>query len=251
MEIARGVYSIGQDAGGQVRCFLVDDGRRLTLIDTLWDGDGGRILEEIRRIGRKVTDLQHIVLTHAHRSHLGGLAALKAASGATVLCHGWESDIVEGDRVAQPVPLLPMRPVRAYFHVYPLQLGAALGVGKHRPCRVDGLLGDGDRVGPLQVIHAPGHTPGHLAFHLPEQRVLFVGDAVVTYPLFSAGWPAFVLNHRQAYDSLVRFAELRPDVAAVGHGDAVRDGTAERLEALTETAYDQWHATRQPTQPAT
>jgi len=241
MEIAQGVHSIGQDAGGHVRCFLVDGGDRLTLVDTLWDADGHRITEEIRRIGRKVTELAHIVLTHGHRSHLGGLAALKEMSGAEVLCHGWEADIVEGDRTAQPVPIVPMRPLRAYLRVYPLQLGAALGVDGHRPCRVDAMLADGDRVGPLRVLHAPGHTPGHLAFYWPERRVLFTGDAVVTYPLLAPGWPAFTLNRKQACASLCRLTELRVDVAAVGHGDAITTAAADRLLSLTEVAHDQWN----------
>jgi glyoxylase-like metal-dependent hydrolase (beta-lactamase superfamily II) len=242
MEIAHGVYSIGREQGGRVRCFLLDGGDRLTLVDTLWDADGGRVLEEISRLGRKVTDLAHIVLTHAHRSHLGGLARLKQLSGAEVLCHGWEADIVEGDRTAQPVSIVPMRPLRAYLPVYPLQLGAALGLGKHPPCQVDGRLADGDRVGPLRVLHTPGHTPGHLAFHLPERRVVFTGDAVVTYPLFAAGWPAFVLNRREASASLCRLAELGADVAAVGHGDAITTAAVDRLRSLTGMAGDRRNA---------
>jgi glyoxylase-like metal-dependent hydrolase (beta-lactamase superfamily II) len=241
MEIAEGVYSVGQRQGGQVRCFLLDDGRSLTLVDTLWDADAGRVLAEIGRIGRKVTDLKHIVLTHAHRSHLGGLATLRQMSGAVVCSHGWEQDIVEGDRVAQAVPLLPQRPVLAYAPVYPLQLGAALGLGSHPPCRVNVPIGDGDRVGPLQVIHAPGHTPGHLAFYWPQRKALFAGDAVVTYPIFAAGWPAFVLNRRQAYASLCRMSDRPLDVVAVGHGDALSADVAQRLQALIDDAYQQWN----------
>jgi glyoxylase-like metal-dependent hydrolase (beta-lactamase superfamily II) len=242
MEIAEGIHSVGQKQGGQVRCFLIDDGGALTLIDTLWDADGARILAEISRIGRKVTDLRHIVLTHGHRSHLGGLATLKQMSKAIVCCQEWEADVIEGDRVAQAVPIMPQRPVTAYYRVYPLQFGAALGLGRHNPCRVDYLLGDGDRVGPLHVIHAPGHTPGHLAFYWPERRALFAGDAVVTYPVFAAGWPAFILNHRQAFDSLCHLAGRPLDLVAVGHGDALMTDAAARMRALIDDAYQQWHA---------
>src|SRR5262249_21770072 len=97
MELAPGVHSIGQEKGGQVRCFLLDDGGALTLIDTLWDVDAHRILDEIKRIGRTLTDLKHVVLTHGHRSHLGGLATLKRMSRALVYCHAWEADIVQGE----------------------------------------------------------------------------------------------------------------------------------------------------------
>jgi glyoxylase-like metal-dependent hydrolase (beta-lactamase superfamily II) len=61
--------------------------------------------------------------------------------------------------------------MRAYF---PFQFGAALGLGKHPPCQIDEYIHEGDRIGPLHVVHAPGHTPGHLAFYWPAKRVLFV-----------------------------------------------------------------------------
>ena len=49
MEIAPGVHSIGQRRGGRVHAFLLDDGHDLTVIDTLFDTDGGRILSAISR----------------------------------------------------------------------------------------------------------------------------------------------------------------------------------------------------------
>src|SRR5262249_18733944 len=169
MELAPGVHSIGQEKGGQVRCFLLDDGGALTLIDSLWDVDAHRILGEIKRLGRTVTDLKHIVVTHAHRSHLGGLATLKRMSGALVGCHAWEADIVEGERRAQPVPILPMRPLRAYYRVYPLQLGAAIGIGPHPPFPFDRALDERDNLVPSLVDLPPCHTRVPLRFFWPRR----------------------------------------------------------------------------------
>jgi glyoxylase-like metal-dependent hydrolase (beta-lactamase superfamily II) len=234
MEIAPGVYSIDQWKGGHVHAFLLDDGTELTMIDTLFDTDAHRIIERIETIGRSVEDLKHIVLTHAHRSHLGGLATLKRMSGATVYSHEWEADIVAGERTAQPVTPVPMRPLRTYWRVYYLQFGAALGRGKHPPCPVDATVEDGDTVGPVRVLHTPGHTPGHLAFWWPERRVLFGGDAMATYPVFGPGWPAFNLNPTQHRVSLRRMAELDADVLAIGHGDPITAGAAERVRSRVE-----------------
>ena len=234
MQIAPGVYSMDQSKGGHVHAFLLDEGTELTLIDTLFDTDARRVVDRIGSIGRSVEDLKHIVLTHAHRSHLGGLATLKGLSGATVYSHPWEADIVAGERTAQPVTPVPMRPLSAYWRVYYLQLGAALGRGKHPPCPVDATLEDGDTVGPITVLHTPGHTPGHLAFWWPDRGVLFAGDAIATYPVFGPGWPAFTLNPTQHRASLRRMAELDTAVLAVGHGDPITAGAAERVRSLVE-----------------
>ena len=99
------MYDIGQGTyrSSYVHAFLLDDGDGLTLIDTLYEDDPRLIVEQIERIGKAVTDLKRIVLSHAHRSHLGGLAELKRRSGAKLYSHEFEADIVAGDRKAQPV----------------------------------------------------------------------------------------------------------------------------------------------------
>jgi glyoxylase-like metal-dependent hydrolase (beta-lactamase superfamily II) len=236
MEIAPGVHSLGQRRGGRVHAFLLDDGHDLTVIDTLFDTDGARILSAISRLGHTPRDLKQIVLTHGHRSHLGGLAALKRLTGATVSAHGWEADIIAGERKAQPVTWVLTRPVRTWWPTYPFQLGVNLGFGKHPACPIDRAITDGDAIGPLQVIHAPGHSPGHLAFYWPERRALFAGDAIVTWPTVAPGWPAFNLNPTQHRASLNRLAGLDVSVIGVGHGEPIVQGAAEQLQTLARAA---------------
>jgi len=230
MRIAEGAYSIGQKKGGRVHAYLFEHGGALTLVDTLFDAPAEPILEVIRQIGRSPGDLESIALTHAHRSHLGGLATLKRLSGAVVCAHEWEADIIAGERLAQPVSMRP----EGSLSTYPMRIGLALGRPKHLPCPVDRGLAEGDQVGPLRVVHIPGHTPGHLAFHWEERGVLAVGDAVATWPRVDAGWPGFNLNEGQYRASFGRLAEIEADVIAVGHGEPLTERAPERVAALAE-----------------
>ncbi len=227
-ELADGVHCLGGKKGGRVRAFLLDTGGELTLVDTLFEANGAGVLDAIRRLGRSPSDLKRIVLTHAHRSHLGGLAAVKRATGATVLGHAWEADIVAGERVAQSVGLKPTRP----FRTYPFQVGIFLGRPKHAPCPIDESVADGAAIGPLEVLHLPGHSPGHLGFHWAERGLVIAGDAIATWPRFEAGWPAFNLNIDQHRVSIRRLASLDASIVGVGHGDPVIQDASARVHQL-------------------
>jgi glyoxylase-like metal-dependent hydrolase (beta-lactamase superfamily II) len=229
MEIAKGIYSMSQEQGGHVHAYLLDDGTGLTLIDTLYDDDANVVLAEIARIGRTPAQLKHIILTHAHKSHIGGVAALKKASGATVCSHTWEVDIIAGRRTATRVSLIPQKPLR----VYTLQLGLALGLGRHVPCQVDRTLKAGDHVGPLQVIETPGHTPGCLSFWWADRRALFVGDVIATWPEFAPGWPGLTLDNAQNLRSAHQFTDFsNADMLGVGHGEAIVRDAAREIRTL-------------------
>ncbi len=235
MEIAPGVHDLtppqrGYFKGGFVHAFLIESDHGLILIDTLFDADAQVILNQIRALGKNVTDLKHIVMTHGHRAHLGGLATLKQLSGAPIYSHAWEADIISGDRQQQGVSLRPMKGIE----VYPILLiGTLVGpFSQHKPCAVDKLIDEGDMIGPLQTLYTPGHTPGHLAFYLPEHKALFTGDAFVTWPLICPGWPNAMLNEKQTWASLRRLAELDVNVIGVGHGDPITQNGAAVLREL-------------------
>jgi glyoxylase-like metal-dependent hydrolase (beta-lactamase superfamily II) len=239
-KIAAGVYSIAQTGlraypSGYVRAYLLDKGNELTLIDTLADPDAHLIFEALESINRPVTDVKHIVITHAHWSHLGGLAFLKRASGATVYAHEWEADIIAGDRKAQPVSLWPTAPI-----IFPQRVGLALGFPSAAACHIDRPLNDGDAIGPVQVMHTPGHTPGSVIFYWPERQAVFAGDNIATWPRFGAGWPSFQLNENEFRRSFVRLVkEFEPcmQLIGVGHGEPIIERAAERVRCLLASVW--------------
>ena len=231
MELAAGIHAVGGQKGGHVHAFLIEDGTDLALIDTLYELDGHLVRAEIQRLGRSISDLKRIALTHAHRSHLGGLAALKRDSGATVLSHEWEADIVAGERKAQPVTILPRRPLKRL-----LPVSGRAGARSRRASALPGrrVARRGRRVRRPAGAPHPGHTPGHLSFYSPEQGVLLSGDAIATWPEFAAGWPAFNLNPEEQRESLRRMAALEPKVVGVGHGSPITGETSDRVHSLVE-----------------
>ncbi len=234
MRIVPGVHVLGNKRGGYVRAFLLDDGNDLTLVDTLLDKDGNGVLEELKLMGREPSDIKRIILTHAHQSHLGGLATLQKLSGARVYAHEWEADIIMGLRkveVPSTTGLWPKKPLK----IYPLQVAFVLGLGMPEKTTVDENLKDGDHVGPLTVMHAPGHTPGTLAFYWKEKHLLITGDIVTTWPEAALGWPQITLDNKENRESVGKLCDMTDaEILCVGHGDPVQHGGSHYMKELFE-----------------
>ncbi|MDT8305913.1 MAG: MBL fold metallo-hydrolase, partial [Anaerolineae bacterium] len=136
----------------QTNCYLAgcDETMDAAIIDPAWDGRG--IAAAATENGWTIT---HILLTHAHFDHVGGLAQLKEETGAPIYLH---SEAVEPLRQAS--------------------MAAALwGIQMPETPPPDVLVDEGDfvEVGNLRfhVLYTPGHAPGHVSFHLPTYHALF------------------------------------------------------------------------------
>ena len=115
------------------------------------------------------------------------------------------------------------------------------------PCKVDRALRDGDVVealGRLQVVHAPGHTPGNIALYQPQRQILFCGDAIFNGAPFSrkqgiqAPPRLFSVDAEQARRSFQALAELPVEVICFGHGEPIVDQAQEKLREAVKAAQD-------------
>jgi glyoxylase-like metal-dependent hydrolase (beta-lactamase superfamily II) len=141
----------------QQNCSLVwDTDNRAALIDP--GGEAGRLLAEVAARG---LTLEKILLTHGHLDHVGAAAELRDALG---------------------IPIIgPQREDRFWLDALPQQ-AEMFGFPQLAAFAPDQWLEDGDavEVGSIRfdVLHCPGHTPGHVVFYQPEGRLAFVGDVL-------------------------------------------------------------------------
>jgi len=196
---------------GMINCFLVREDDGFTLVDTGLPGSAPTILAHARRLGSQV---RRIALTHAHWDHVGSLHALLKNNPAIELSVGTrEAPLLAGDHSLKPGE--SGKKLRGFMRV------------DTRPTRT---LCDGDRIGSLQSIFSPGHTPGHVAYFDVRDGSLLAGDAFNTQiGLVAAGvfkphfpFPAwFSWNRFLAAESAAKLRNLKPSCVAVGHGRTI------------------------------
>jgi glyoxylase-like metal-dependent hydrolase (beta-lactamase superfamily II) len=102
---------------------------------------------------------------------------------------------------------------------------------------LDDELRVGEKIGPLVVVGVPGKSPGEVALHWPERRILIVGDAVIGNPPAHCGLlPEKVMDDPQRLRASVRaLLALDFDTLLPGDGEPIIQGAKERLKELVDT----------------
>jgi len=154
----------------------------------------------------------YILLTHGHFDHIAAVPDLAALeSKPQIAIHRLDSQYLGKDAYA----------------AHSISITAAMGdasfidvfwpAGKRELPAPDILLEEGSTVGPLTVLHLPGHTPGSVAFWDKEEGIIFSGDT-----LFKSGYGRTDLpggNEREIYKSLRRLFKMDGNIRVYpGHG---------------------------------
>lgn len=209
-----------------VNCYLVEEDSSLTLIDAAMPYCTKKILLAASKIGKPITNL---ILTHAHSDHVGSLDALKEAlPDLRISISARDSRLLAGDKT-----------LLATESTHPIRGGVPKGI----QTTPDVLLAEGDRIGSLEVISTPGHTPGSISLLDVRNGVLVAGDALQTRggiavsgvmkPLFP--FPALATwNKDEALNSVMKLRALNPVLLAVGHGKMLENPLQQMDLAIEE-----------------
>ena len=194
---------------GFVNAYLVREDDGFTLVDTTVGGGADDLIAAAAQAGGAI---RRIALTHGHGDHVGSLDALKERLGASVqvLMPELDARIHAGETVVD---------------------GKLPGSWPKLKTAPDVRLGGGDRVGSLEVVPSPGHTPGHVALLETRDRSLIAGDTFTTFGRVAVTnhfyW-RFPLAAIATWDKDVdarsarELRALDPTLLVVGHGPAVR-----------------------------
>lgn len=142
--------------------------------------------------------ITHILVTHAHRDHVDGVAALKAATGALVCAATRDA---EASRIA-----LDQSPSGSYFVDYDFAPDRALSGGD--------VIEGGDWA--MTAIHTPGHAPDHVCYSLEGRATVFSGDHVMAWNTSVVAPPEGRMS--DYIGSLEILLDRNDDVFLPGHG---------------------------------
>jgi glyoxylase-like metal-dependent hydrolase (beta-lactamase superfamily II) len=211
---------------GFVNAYLVQEDDGFTVVDTMLPGSAKAIVREAERGGAPI---QRIVLTHAHGDHVGSLDDLAGmVPDAEVIISERDARLLDKDKTMDPGE--PDDKLR----------GGYPGT-KTKPGRT---VTDGDRIGSLEVVFTPGHTPGHVALLDTRDRTLLCGDVFSTLGGVSTtakvNWrfplPTMATWHRPTeLESARRLRGLDPARLAPGHGQII-DSPLEGMDAAIRSA---------------
>jgi glyoxylase-like metal-dependent hydrolase (beta-lactamase superfamily II) len=233
-DIAEGVHRIEH---AYTNFYLVEDGADVTIFDAGFPRSYALLQNALTQLGRSLSDVGAIVLTHAHPDHIGFAERARTELGVSLWLHEREVSVSR-----HPFRYETESSVARYIKPSLLKVAGALvaaGALATKPLgEVRAYAGEPelDVPGRPVPICTPGHTHGHASFHLPDRGVVIAGDALVTHNPYTGGrGPQIVsapanVDSTEAIASLTRIAETRAQIVLTGHGEPWTAGAVEAVE---------------------
>ena len=224
MQVAERIYMLSSSGSGKFPssfCFYIDDEKK-ALIDTPLDRSFPDLLQ-----GHRV-DL--IINSHFHRDHTG--------------CNDL---FPEAKILAHPLDIPAMESQDEFCRYYgfdhygnrELRDGLVEWIG-YRPCRVDEPIKDGDIINlgktRLEVIHTPGHSPGHCVFFDRSNSILFSADIDLTS--FGPWYGNWTSDVDDMIDSIKKIIRLKPRIILSAHKGLIQNNVMSKLKQYLQRIYE-------------
>ncbi|XVV39142.1 MBL fold metallo-hydrolase [Streptomyces sp. CA-100214] len=232
MRLAPHLHRLGNDV---VACYLIDTPEGITLIDAGMPGHWRDLQRELKSLGKSVSDIRGLVLTHGDADHIGFAERLRRDHGVPVYVHAADAERARtGKKPKTPAGPMRLGPALRF-------LGYGLSKNSLRTRYVSEvteiLNGEVlDLPGNPAIVGMPGHSPGSVAVHVPLADAVFVGDALTTRHVLtghSGPQPApFTDDPAEALASLDNIAGLTATWVLPGHGAPWRTSPAQVSETV-------------------
>ena len=233
--VAEGVHRIEESF---TNWYVLEEDGQLTIVDTGLPTSWPSLIEALKNLGRRLSDVEAVVLTHAHFDHLGFAERARADLGVPVWVH--ENDV---PLTKHPRQYAHERPRSYYFATQFDAAPIVISLVKNRawwPKPIKEVKRYREGVLPVpgspRVVFTPGHTLGHCALHLPERDCVIAGDAIVTLDPYTARrGPRIVAraataDSERAFSSLDALAETGAKTVLTGHGEPWTGGAVRAVE---------------------
>lgn len=207
------------------------------LVDCGYAGFMPLLQQAFNRHGLSLSDLTGIIITHHDIDHMGCAYDLKEAfPSLKVYASVWDEPYVCGKEKS-----LRLKQAEDIYNTLPeVQKPSAKAFEERlkavRPVNVDGVFAGNEEPASLpgvQIIHTPGHMPGHISLYLKESKTLIAADALVYQDgQLDLANPAFTMDKEQALASVRKLRQLNLDKVICFHGGMVNAGINSKLDYL-------------------
>lgn len=222
----------------RVHCYLLETSpKKYVLVDSGWARTGADLVFAVRD-GLGAIAIERLLITHLHPDHFGGAKAIIKGYSSKVSYHKRETlhrsyyysifnrgMAYAADQLGFPTDVLET-------------VRGAISASRPILPEPDSYLVEGETIeaksGPWQVIHTPGHSPGHVCLHRPRDGTLVSGDHILPGETPNvAFYPVPKYDALRSYlASLAKVKKLGPSSALPGHGNVVRD-VSKRIEVIS------------------
>lgn len=208
MELTTGVHAFPQTieqngVENTITPAAIETPKGIVLVDVGYQGLSEQIENNLGEAGWGWDEVGAVLLTHQDQDHVGSLRDVVDRTGAVVYAHERCTPYVDGRK-------------------HPIKAPAG---ERYPPVDVDvdivGGVSFRTRAGPMDVVFTPGHAPGHICLHFPDEHLLLAADALIAEDGLGGPKPQYTPEMDEALESAEKLADLEIERILCYHGGAI------------------------------